>query len=265
MNAILRKYQKTHGDLKKDVLTMRFEEHPELYDSKFLNEKEHKEFQHIIGVCQWIIFVGIFDLSYSVYSLSGFLDATQLGHIDMDRRTFGYLKKYLEIGYAINPQPMTIDANYEKVHMKYYFGNQYAYLRKEIYDQFPEPLLDELDIHVFVDADHGHVKVTGILITGLFSVVISTPTTCSSKIQTAVQTSTFGYEFTSLKNAVKGTVIIWYHLKSMRIKLFKPTPVFSENTSLVLNATNPGSTLNKKPWRIANILLGNMLLTMLWR
>ena len=55
--------------------------------------------------------------------------------------------------------------------MKYYFGNQYAYLRKEIYDQFPEPLLDELDIHVFVDAGHGDVKVTGRLISGLFSVL----------------------------------------------------------------------------------------------
>ena len=28
--------------------------------------------------------------------------------------------------------------------------------------------------------------------------------------------------------------------------MFKPTPIFVENTSVVLNATNPGSTLNNR-------------------
>ena len=79
----------------------------------------------------------------------------------------------------INPQPLTIDADYEKFHMNYYSENQYAYLRKEIYDQFPEPLLDELDIHVCVDSNHGHDKVAGRSITGLYSLLGSTPTTCS--------------------------------------------------------------------------------------
>ena len=32
----------------------------------------------------------------------------------------------------------------------------------------------------------------------------------------------------------------------MGIKLSKPTPVFVDSMSVVLNATNPGSTLNEK-------------------
>ena len=78
----------------------------------------------------------------------------------------------------MNPQPLTIGAYYEKVHMKYGFGNHYAHFSEEIDEQFPEPILDELDIHMFVDGKHGNDKVTGRPITGLFLVVFSTPTTC---------------------------------------------------------------------------------------
>ena len=175
----MRKYQKTHGDLKKEVLSTRVKEYPELDDSTFSNEKEHKDFQHIIGVCQWLIVAGIFDLEYAVSSLSRLLAAPQVGHTELARIIFGYLKKYPKRGYAINQQPLTIDGNYEKVQMKFDFWNQYEYFSEEIGNQFPESILDELYIQVFVDSRHGHDKVTGISITGLLSVVGSTPTTWS--------------------------------------------------------------------------------------
>ena len=127
LNGILQKYQKTHGDLKNELLPVRFKEHPELDDYPLLNEKYHKEFQHIIGVCQWLIVAGRFDLAYDISSLSRLSAEPQVGHTELARIIFVYLKKYPERGYAINPQPLTIDANYEKVHMKYDFVNQYAY------------------------------------------------------------------------------------------------------------------------------------------
>ena len=96
--------------------------------------------------------------------------------------------------------------------MKYDFVNKYAYFSEEIGNQFPESILDELYIHVFVDARHGHDKVTGISITGLLSVVGSTPTLWLSKLQTVVQTSTFGAKFKSLKNNIEEYVMIRYHL-----------------------------------------------------
>ena len=97
-----------------------------------------------------------------------------------------------------------------------------------------------------MDADHGHGKVTGRPIIGLFLMVVSTLTTWSSKFQIAVKTSIFGADSTALNKASKESVMIWYHLRSMGIKVSKPTAVFVDNMSVVLNATNPGSTLNKK-------------------
>ena len=80
--------------------------------------------------------------------------AYQVGHIDLSRRIFCYLKNYPKQGYAINPQPLNVDVEYEKVKMKYDFGNQYAYFNEEISEQLPERLLDELEINVFADTDH---------------------------------------------------------------------------------------------------------------
>eukprot|EP00957_Ditylum_brightwellii_P165922 12633497-Ditylum_brightwellii.AAC.1 len=113
----------------------------------------------------------------------------RVGHLKLARKIFGYLKKYPKRGY--------------KVDLKLDFGTQYSYFEEELDPRFPEPLLEELDLHIFCDADHEHDKVTGRSITGITLVVGSTPVTWSSKQQAAVQTSTFGAEFTALKKAVE--------------------------------------------------------------
>ena len=83
---------------------MRVKEQPESDDSPFLNEKYHKEFQHNIGVCQWMIIADIFDLSYAVSSLGRFLSTPLVGHLELFKIIFGYLKKYPKRGYVINPE-----------------------------------------------------------------------------------------------------------------------------------------------------------------
>ena len=168
----MRKYQKTHGDPEKEVPPMRVKEHPGLDDSPFLNEKEHKYSQNIIGLYQWMIVSGRFDFVYAISQLIRLLAAPQVGHINLVKIRFGYLKMYPKRGYAINPQPLTIDDNYERVQMKYDFGNQYSYFSEEIDEQFPEPLLGSFGIYMFWGANSGHYKVTVKLVTEFFSVVV---------------------------------------------------------------------------------------------
>eukprot|EP00957_Ditylum_brightwellii_P002871 220237-Ditylum_brightwellii.AAC.1 len=62
----------------------------------------------------------------------------------------------------------------------------------------PNPVV----IGLGLSEDHGHEKVMERSITGIMSVVKSTPVTWSSKRQAAIQTSTFGAELTALKKAV---------------------------------------------------------------
>ena len=75
VNEILLKYQNKIGELKKELLPIRIKEHPELDNYPLLNDKDHKNFEHVIGVCQWLIVAVIFDLEYAVPSLIILLDA----------------------------------------------------------------------------------------------------------------------------------------------------------------------------------------------
>jgi hypothetical protein len=61
-----------------------------------------------------------------------------------------------------------------------------------------------------------------------------------------VQTSTYGAEFTALKDGVEEAVTLRYHLRSRGVKISKATPIWVDNMALVLVATKPGSALNKK-------------------
>ena len=78
------------------------------------------------------------------------------------------------------------------------------------------------------------------------AIVGSTPVTWSSKRQTSVHTSTYGAEFTALKRAVEDSINIRYNLRSMGVKVTKPTRILVDNMAVILKSTNPGSTLNKK-------------------
>ena len=243
----LRRYQERYGSVKKEKSPMSPDEHPELDASSFLDPPRHREYQHIIGMCQWMITAGRMDICYAITSLSRYSSAPREGHLLLAQKVLGYLRTYPDRGYYVNPkEPEFVNQAYERVNVPQDFGNQYKYFKEDIDPRAPEPLLDEMSLLVFVDADHAHDKVSGRSITGLITFLGSTPLTYASRRQTTVQTSTFGAEFTALKKAVEEAVTIRYHLRSMGVKVTKPTPIFVDNLSVVLNAQNPGSTLNKK-------------------
>lgn len=246
LKEVLKQFSNKYGEVKKESIPMKPKAHPEIDDSPFLDDEGIKQYQHIVGVCQWLVVAGRFDINYTVSSLSRFSIAPRQGHLLLARQLMGYLRKYPKRGYVINPAPLHVPTDYEIVAIKEDFGYQYTYFQEEMDPRFPKPLTKELDINFFVDADHGHDKVTGRSITGLIGLVGSTPIIWSSKRQSCVQLSTFGAEFTALKKAVEDATTIRYHLRSMGVMVEKATPIYVDNMSVVLNASNPGSTLNKK-------------------
>ena len=248
---VLRSYQSKHGDIKKENIPMSVGIHPELDASDFLNDEGHKLYQHIIGTCQWLIVCGRIDINYAVASLSRFSSSPRENHLKLAVKILGYLKKYPKRGYVINSAKPKIDLNYETVKFSKDFGVQYSYFKEDIDPRFPEPLMEELECNIFVDSDHGHDKVTGRSITGLIGFVGSTPTIWSSKRQASVQVSTFGAEFTALKKAVEEAVSIRYYLRSMGVKVTKPTVIYCDNMGVVINCSDPSSGLNKKTIALA--------------
>jgi hypothetical protein len=162
----LRKYQVDFGAVRKCNILMDPKCHPEMDKSPLLPEDGIKHYQRIIGICQWLIVSGWFDLCYAITSLSPYSTAPREGHLETTCQIMGYLRKYPRKGYVVNPNPPTFDKVYNNDEVKCDFGNQYSYFREELDPRFPEPLLEEIDINLFVDADHAYDKVSGRSITG---------------------------------------------------------------------------------------------------
>jgi hypothetical protein len=212
INQVIDKYQKDHRALPKKNIPMSPNAHPELDTSEPLDEEGTRQYQKIIGIGQWLVVAGRFDINFAISSLSRYASAPRKGHLAMAEDVLGYLKKYPNKGYVINSKPPSIDPQYETVKLKEDFGGQYKYFHEDLDPRFPPPPVPEMDINIFVDANHAHDKMTGRSITGLFCFVGSTPVLWKSQRQASVQTSTFGAEFTALKKAVEQTITIRFYL-----------------------------------------------------
>ena len=247
INEVIRKYEKKHGQIKQQTAPMKDKVHPELDESTFLDEKGITHYQQIIGVCQWLIVAGRFDICYAVASLSRFSIAPRKNHLQMAEHILGYLKKFPNRGYLINPQNPKINENGRKMSkLTKDFGNQYHYFKEEMDPRFPPAIGEEMEISIFSDADHGHDRKTGRSITGTLGLVGCTPVVWKSSRQSSVQTSTFGAEFLALKTAVENAILIRYYLRSMGVKVQAPSKIYIDNEGVFLNSCDPGSTLNKK-------------------
>ena len=80
----LRKYEAKHNVcLKKENTPMATDAHLELDDSELLSTDEHKHYQHIIGLGQWIVLTGRIDITYAISSLARFASSPRKQHLIM--------------------------------------------------------------------------------------------------------------------------------------------------------------------------------------
>jgi len=90
-----------------------------------LNEEGIKHFQHIIGVSQWLVTAGRFDISYAVTSLSRFSASPREKHLEYAVKIFKYLKKFSIKGYTIDSIPHQNIKDSQIQHVED-FGSQYS-------------------------------------------------------------------------------------------------------------------------------------------
>ena len=244
ITEVLRKYEEKHGSLKKENVPAKPDDHPETDDTPFLNQEGITLYQSILGICQWISTSGRFDITFAVANLNRFAHSPREGHLKRAIKIFGYLKKYTKRGYVIDPREPIVNLKYEKLVPD--FGNQYSDFIEDEDTRLPKAKMKELPINIFVDSNHGHDRVNGRSITGLISFVGRTPTHYMAKRQSAVQTPTFGAEFVALKSAVEEAITLRYYLRSMGVRVTKPTIIYGDNLSAITNTVNPGSALKKK-------------------
>ena len=69
-------------------------DHPEQDDSTILDNEQHREYQSLIRMAQWLVTLGQLDICYAISSLSHFSCCPCEGHIRRLFRVWGYLKKF---------------------------------------------------------------------------------------------------------------------------------------------------------------------------
>ena len=158
----IRVLEKKHGTIREEKTPMISGSHPELDDSKLLDDNDKRKYQSCMGILTWINTSLRFDISYAVSSLSRFQTNPREGHMNAVMRIYGFLKKYPKRGIIIDHRP--IEGQPEQEQVKIDFGQQYTDFEEELDPRFPPALMGEIEITVFGDSDHGRDQCTGISI-----------------------------------------------------------------------------------------------------
>lgn len=191
---------------------------PELDSSNYCNPEQHTIFQNLIGILRWISELGRIDITFEVSILSQYLAQPRTGHLQQALNIFFYLKHNTKFWLQLDPT--RFDINYIPRNNKDLPPSERAKAMKELYPDaiehiphnMPEPRGKEIDINVFVDADHAGNQVTRRSHTGIIIMVNMAPIIWYSKRQNTIETSTFGSEFIALKIATELTESLRYKL-----------------------------------------------------
>jgi hypothetical protein len=105
--------------------------------------------------------------------------------------------------------------------------------------------------HCFVDANQAGDTEIRRSQTSILLFCNSVLTICFSKRQNSVEASTFGSEFTAMKNTVQMIEAMRYKLRMFGVPIDGPTNISCDNGTVCSNTTKPKSTLSKKHHSIA--------------
>jgi len=174
-------------------------DHPELDDSEEVDAEMITQYQSMIGVLQWVVSLGRFDICTAIMMMSHFHVAPLKGHVSQVKRIYGYLAK--NPGGVICVRTEEPDySDVEDIEYEWEYS-VYGHVSELIADDIPPPLGKEVVTTTYVDANLYHDLITGRAATGILHLVNGTPIDWYSKCQATVETATYGSEFVAARIA----------------------------------------------------------------
>ena len=248
VKKLLAQYERLfEGPPKKYSSPIDKDDHPEIDQSELLNEHEQKIFQSLIGALQWAITLGRFDISVAVTSLSRFRAEPRQGHLQRVKRVCGYLREHADSAIRFRTKWPTNEVHFGEMeeqdwHQSVY-GNDAV---EEMLSCYPKPKGVMVRTSTFEDASLMHCKVTGKSMEGVLSFVNQTPVEWHCKLQSTVETATFGSEFGVAKTGTDMAISLRASLMAMGVPLESYAWMFGDNQSVITQSTIPSSTLSKR-------------------
>lgn len=224
---------------------------PELDVSPELSPEESAYYQSLIGVLRWIVELGRVDICLEVSMMSSHLVLPREGHLAQVFHIFAYLKKYHNTEMVFDPSDPVIDQ--DQFEPRDWSSSEFGHVegKEELPPKMPEPRGRGFIMRAKVDADHASDTVTRRSRTGFLAYLNSAPIYWWSKKQNSVESSSFGSEFTAMKQCCEYLRGLRYKLRMMGIPCEGPAYIYGDNQSVLANTTIPDSTLKKKSQSIA--------------
>jgi len=206
-------------------------DHPELDASELLNNASIQIYQSLIGSLQWAIQIGRFDIATAVMMLSRFRACPHQGHLDHVKHVIGYLSKFKHGVIRI----CTDKPNCSNIPKKEYdwFCTCYVGAREGIPEDCPTPRGNSVIATTCVEANLFHDMISGQSVTGILHLLNMTPVDWYSKLQTTVETATFGSEYVAACTATEQILDLRLTLCCLGVPLDGPSFMFGDNESAV--------------------------------
>ena len=224
---------------------------PELDTSPLLGLDDHRKFQMLLGMLQWLVTIARPDLCHIVSSLNRYRACPRETHLDLAVRAFGYLKQVPNPQICIDHRPM----EFSRISPEFDilipdFLQDYPDAKEELDPNFPLSFGPVMETTFLVDSDHAHDKKTRRSLTGWIAFVGSTPVAWQSKRQGSVASTTYAAEFCALRTATEEAMSLRYMLRCLGCNVPADyscaTKVFCDNFSVIQNSQNPAADLSKK-------------------
>jgi hypothetical protein len=122
---------------------------------------------------------------------------------------------------------------------------------EEIPHDAPTPKGKRVVPAAFGDANLHHCMVTGRACTGTLQFLNKTPFDWFSKLQSTVETATYGSEFVASRTCVDQVIATRNDLRYLGVPIEGPTMMFGDNESVINSTTIPQGKLHKRHHALA--------------
>ncbi len=219
-------------------------DHPELDKSELLDMEHVKIYQSLIGALQWIIQLGRFDVCTAVMTMSRFRAAPRQGHLDRVKRIHGYISKMRHATIRIRTEEPDY-SNIPRVHYSWE-NSVYRGAKEELPKDAPPTRGARVVLTSYVDANLYHDLISGKSVTGILHMANQTVIDFHSKLQSTVETATFGSEYVAARTCTEQIIDLRTSFRYLGVDIAHPTMMFGDNESVVNTASMPHSKLSKR-------------------
>jgi hypothetical protein len=190
----------------------------------------------MIGAAPWAISLGRFDVQTAIMTMSHFIIAPRIGHLEQ-------LKWLFKTVYRRCNQGTGSHAHYPIIEHKWLYS-VYVKVEELIPTDIPIPLGNDVILTHYADANLYHNMVNGRAATGVLHFIKGMPIKWYSKRQATVETATYWAEFVAACIATDQIIdlqlILWY----LGVTISGKSHLFAENALVVIYDSIPHSSLN---------------------